>query len=296
MNFGARFTPVGFFTPSGPPFPATAAFNGLSVDSVTGKIVLGNDVGDPAAPAALVSNREIITEDVLGNLWALNLNSVVTGINTELNGQAVNIVGGNAVAASMSIVTGAAGNSIYSAQAGAGGVAGFVMRNGADSMIINADGTGHIFFRIGLINVWSVNTASFKTQIGPTLVADNGATLQVSGPLTYRELANGFNGVVNVNRDLDSAKCFFNTAAGTLVLPNMVGANSRIVFILQVIVNNIGGVTIQADGSQVMRVGTEVSSAGGTLVSTNVGSAVRLALINSGTWVAEAVTGSWTIT
>lgn len=41
----------------GPPFPATSADNGLSVDPVTGRIVLGNDVG--GLLAALLSDREI---------------------------------------------------------------------------------------------------------------------------------------------------------------------------------------------------------------------------------------------
>lgn len=42
-----------------PPFAANSAYNGLSVDPVTGQIVLGNDIGDPGLPALLVSNREI---------------------------------------------------------------------------------------------------------------------------------------------------------------------------------------------------------------------------------------------
>ncbi len=43
----------------GPPFAATSANNGLSIDPVTGKIVFGNDVGNVAAPARLLSPREI---------------------------------------------------------------------------------------------------------------------------------------------------------------------------------------------------------------------------------------------
>jgi len=45
--------------PPGPPFVLNSAFNGLSVDAVTGQIVLGQDVGAAGNPAALVSNREI---------------------------------------------------------------------------------------------------------------------------------------------------------------------------------------------------------------------------------------------
>lgn len=43
----------------GPPFDPTSANNGLSVDPISGKIVLGNDQGDVGQPALLLSNREI---------------------------------------------------------------------------------------------------------------------------------------------------------------------------------------------------------------------------------------------
>lgn len=42
-----------------PPFPANAAENGLSVDPVSGAIVLGQDIGAVGDPAQLSSNREI---------------------------------------------------------------------------------------------------------------------------------------------------------------------------------------------------------------------------------------------
>ncbi len=48
---------LGHKSQSFPPFPATAAENGVSVDPVTGKIVLGNDVG--SFDAVLLSDREI---------------------------------------------------------------------------------------------------------------------------------------------------------------------------------------------------------------------------------------------
>lgn len=57
---GAGTASVGTFQkqePSGAPFPAGSANNGLSVDPVTGKIVLGND--DPGILATLLSNREV---------------------------------------------------------------------------------------------------------------------------------------------------------------------------------------------------------------------------------------------
>jgi len=42
-----------------PPFPINAADNGLSVDPVTGEIVLGQALAEPGDPARLLSNREI---------------------------------------------------------------------------------------------------------------------------------------------------------------------------------------------------------------------------------------------
>jgi len=48
---------------SGPPFPANAADNGLSVDPITGHIVLGNDVAFGPGLAAFLSNREIEQQD-----------------------------------------------------------------------------------------------------------------------------------------------------------------------------------------------------------------------------------------
>jgi hypothetical protein len=42
-----------------PPFALNSAFNGLSVDTVTGQIVFGQDVGAVGDPAAFVSDREI---------------------------------------------------------------------------------------------------------------------------------------------------------------------------------------------------------------------------------------------
>jgi hypothetical protein len=55
--------------PPGPPFPADSADNGLSVD-VTGKIVFGNEFGDPAAPAKLLDSREL---DCNGNIICFDL-------------------------------------------------------------------------------------------------------------------------------------------------------------------------------------------------------------------------------
>jgi hypothetical protein len=71
----------------GPPFLPTSAYNGLSVDS-TGKIVLGNDYGDPLQPATLLDVREIdmnqtdIFFDLFGNsTTAGGFEALALGIN-----------------------------------------------------------------------------------------------------------------------------------------------------------------------------------------------------------------------
>jgi trimeric autotransporter adhesin len=53
-----------------PPFPTNSADNGLSVDPVSFKIVLGQDVGAVGNPAILLSNREIPV-----NLFSISLNA-----------------------------------------------------------------------------------------------------------------------------------------------------------------------------------------------------------------------------
>lgn len=58
MGLGVAALNTSAFAPvPGPPFPASAAENGLSVDPGTGAIVLGNDTG--GVLATLLSNREI---------------------------------------------------------------------------------------------------------------------------------------------------------------------------------------------------------------------------------------------
>lgn len=298
---------------SGPPFISGSADNGLSVDTTSGHIVLGNDVADPAAPAALLSSREIITEDALLNLFSLILNSIQTGIATTLDGQSITIAGGIGNTPALTISSGAAGSSTVNNITGAGGTAniinfagagGFatdITQVGGEVFAIQAGTVGHIFlgasnFNIP-INFFSVNTATINCQIGPTLQADNGASLQVSGTLTNRLLGQSQGaGTYNVNRDLDSGKLFRNSAAVNLQLPNMSGALSRPGFILRVMIFNISGITITAFGGQTIRFGSLATTSGGTLTSTDVGAYVSIINIDSATWVTETFNGVWSLT
>jgi hypothetical protein len=59
MTTGSGSIIVNSKTVSGAPFAAGSANNGLSVKTLGGKIVLGQDVGDATNPAILLSNREV---------------------------------------------------------------------------------------------------------------------------------------------------------------------------------------------------------------------------------------------
>ena len=326
MNFGSRFTPVSFFTPAVPPFPAGAANNGLSVDPVTGLIVLGNDVGDATEPARLLNNREIITDDALGNFYALNLNSINYGINTALNGQDITITGGNgtfpfflmqagdASLAVSQVITNDGAQSQSIIQSGDFSQAGVDVATGntgfsylhlsstdfSNQFWVKADGSGFINMSVrGAFGLDFLRTdvSSLNTQFSNNnMQTFNGATLQVSGPLTHRELVNGFSGNRNVDRDIDSSRFLYNTAAGTLVLPNMAAANTRLGFNLRFACNNAAGITVQAEAGQTILIGGSATSVGGTLASTTVGSFARITLLDAFTWTVENFTGTWAIT
>lgn len=297
---------------AGPPFTSNSADNGLSVDAVSGRIVLGNDVGDPAAPAILLSNREIITEDALFNLFSILLNSIQTGIGTVLNGQMVQVFSNNGNAPTIiatdggsgsptvtaSVAGGLGGLATVSASAGAGDTAQLsVSRGGADTLSIRTSGGGSVFFIVGnAVQVWAVDTATFNQQAGPGLLTFNGAAFQVNGSLTNRLLVQSQGaGAYNVSRDLDSSKQFINSAAATFNLPNMAGANNRNGFIFRLCVKAVAGVTVQAFAGQVIRFGSLSTSSGGTLVSTDVGAYVTL-IWDTTNWLTSTFNGAWDLT
>jgi hypothetical protein len=318
--------------PPAPPFDPTSANNGLSVDPVSGKIVLGNDVGAVGSPAQLLNDREILTEDALFNLFAVVLNSFFTGIQTRLEGMGIQINGSAGTSPYFLMSTtgvsnqlfqmnnvggannfslnnqGAAGtNTVVIAQTdglasmllrtGNNGTAQLRIRSAPDSLEIKVDGLGAITFQINnTIPVWQIYTATGNTQIGPTLVATNTAALQVTGTLTNRRFISGKGaGAYNVDRDLDSSKNFINSAAATFNLPNMAGANDRPGFIFRLCIKNIGGSTIQTFAGQSILFGSLSTSVGGTLSSTDVG-AYAVLVWDSSNWTTETFNGVWALT
>lgn len=292
----------------GPPFSPSSADNGLSVDSVSGKIVLGNDVADPAQPAQLLTDREIVTEDSIGNVFGITLRTILNNITTFLNGTRIiitggintspfmNITGGDDSFPTITLVSGNNGASQLNLYSGSPGQAQLTLATGNDSLAIRADDSGQITFLGNGLVVAAIDVNNFQWAFGPGNPLFNGADLSVTGTATYRRLMSSKGaGAYNVDRDLDTGKLFTNSAANTFNLPNMAAANNRSGFIFKLTINNAGGSTIQAFAGQVIRFGSLTTSSAGTLSSTDVGATVTLVWTSS-VWVTESFVGAWTLT
>lgn len=53
--------------------------------------------------------------------------------------------------------------------------------------------------------------------------------------------------------------------------------------------------TVQASGVSIIRNGTDVSSAGGTISSNAIGNFIKIIATSSNEWMIESITGIWTI-
>lgn len=295
----------------GPPFASTSANNGLSVDATSGKIVLGNNQGDAAAPAALLSNREILMEDSGGNSFVILFNSILNAVLTQFTGFSMEIAGGDGTTPSITVGGGDGANAEIAVSTGAASSSNVVVEaasgQAAIAMLCNSDlaqwealGTGEVTFAVSdfgvPITVITFYTSTQRMQLGGVQVGANGADVQISGTSTRRYLINGKGAVTyNVDRDLDSDKLFINSGAATFVLPNMVGSNNRSGFILRVAVKNAGGITVQASAGQIIRFDGITTSSGGTVNSTSVGSVATL-MWDGADWIAECFTGAWSFT
>lgn len=72
---------------AGPPFIPTSADNGLSIDTISGRVVLGQNVGQAGNPARLLNNREIPL-----NTFQLNLQETVNSTLIRFNNAPLNPV------------------------------------------------------------------------------------------------------------------------------------------------------------------------------------------------------------
>jgi hypothetical protein len=257
----------------GPPFQPTSADNGLSVDTVSGRIVLGNDTGQ--VQAALLSNREIPT-----NGFNLLFSSGVAG-SVRINPSSVIVTSSNQIAfrCTNGVITG--------------------------DMAIDLNGLGMGLFVASLsrgIFLWNnPNPLQGSVRIGifPSNVSqDNGATCQVAGSVTGDAFVSPQAvSPVSVNVNNDKGKVFTNEGAGAVIQFNLptatvsaVGnAGMQVTFYVQ----NANGIIIKAAAGDTVRIGAVVSPAAGTVSNAVVGSSVTLQCINAAEWVAIAAIGIW---
>lgn len=249
------------------------ASNGLSIDGVSGDVVLGNDVNDPAAPARLLDSREILTD---GNFFILN-----DGFNSRTLMDGSNFVI-NAVAPGASQVFSMAASIndrfTWTVQDGAGGVTmsyGFL--GGPGQITIYDDGL---------------------LQLAAPFATKNGAAVQVNGSVTSSLFFNGISdGAYDIDRLTDRGKLFCHQnplGAITLNLPNVAFADA-VGFHIYVTIRDASGITIQGFAGQTIDVGGVVSNVAGDISSTFVGSSIHLAVVESNVWQALSFTGVWIV-
>lgn len=256
------------------------ASNGLSVDSISGDYVLGNNIGDLAKPAALLSGREI---QVDGNpILLIDTVGIPFGQMTLLPFQILMQTSGGGTLANLSML---AGN--------ADGFSVLVFEGGGSTTI-----TVGAFAGVQWVNVESTTG---RAQHGTEGVSGffNGATVQVNGSATFRTLPNfKDNTTYNISREDDSARLFVNsngTGNVTLNLPDM-ASSSFIGFHIYVSIDSARTITLQAFAGQVIRLNGLTSSVAGTVSSSTVGSMLHLFCTGTTTWTAATFTGAWVLT
>jgi hypothetical protein len=290
--------------------------------------VLGNDVGDAAAPAQLLNDREIVTDTALLTKFQIILNALQSaGVRTLFRGDQIQVdpedartaqilVGGVHLGTTAQIIalTNDFGTSNILARNTVDGSATVAatcdFQTGSpaslqcnagvnDQLHINAgEVAGRIQFRIkGLFTTMTINTATLCTLIQSNQSsAFNGATLQVSGNHTYRKFDQSQNGTLTLDRDMDSAKVLRNSGALTINFPNFVGANFRDGFFVDVLVTNAAGITVNAGAGRLIHFGDLATSVNGTLNSTSVGACCRIYVVDSTTFYANFFIGAWSLT
>jgi hypothetical protein len=123
---------------------------------------------------------------------------------------------------------------------------------------------------------------------GTGITVSNGAgtiTLSVSNDgIAWSETSGVFTAAVENGYSL--------TGAATATLPAGPSTGNTIIFQC----NTASAVVITAAGSQIIRVGSSASSAGGTVTSTAIGNALTLTYSATNTvWIARGVQGNWSL-
>jgi len=307
---------------SGAPFTPSSADNGLSVDTVTGEIVLGNNVA--AILATLLSNREIpMSTFQLQLLWAAaqSLTFGALGSGTLINAiisNAATLQGQNIQHNVASVFTGYRSKNFNSL-----GEIEFDLANDINNgLFINVLGSAKaganttIFLVAGAEMRFNAATAAgfirWQTQSTNRMVllangnlrvaansTDATARIQADGTISGDRVVSARN-ITPVAINLNQERGFFftNEGAAALIVFNLPAAAAPGVttgYHYTFYVQDVDGIRVTAAAGDTIRIGATVSAAGGTATSVTIGSCLRLQCINATEWVCESLVGVWTI-
>lgn len=181
---GFQVTANAPFTPPVPPFPANAADNGLSVDLVSERIVLGNDIAQPGSPAQLLSAREI---ELNGNF--LQLIDTPNGIFLQLSFLGYSVFNG---AGNLSADVTPGQISIFD---NVGGGANVTLLNAGDQVAMRKTSSGfnQCYFEdngVPLSRLFVMDFTNTLVQLGDTQGSFNGTVATIDDGLGILDLTN----------------------------------------------------------------------------------------------------------
>lgn len=257
--------------PGGAPFNPNDAENGLSVDSVSGKIVLGNDSGDPLQPAQLLSDRVIQRNGRRLQFPDSSFNSFFELFGTGFDGfsdTVCHMTVNNTITLRAVSIFSDGPNGVHGVEASNGRLEWFNSGGCALTPVTSPADPGANNLLIGYNNV----------DIQGTLRNDRFVSAHAASP-------------VAVSSTNDKNKVFTNQGATGAVTFNLPSAAAGLSFTF--IVQDADGIVINAAAGDTVRIDTLVTAPGGSVTSTVIGSSVTLVAINTTEWVAIAALGTW---
>lgn len=263
--------------PPGPPFDLDSAENGLSVDTVTRRIILGQPFGAAGNPAALIMDTEVPLAGRRLNFFDTAAGSAFEFFGSFLSGTFNGGGGYSAVDAggeNIGIATGVGVSQLSTHTATMqfylGGGTTFHQNTG-----IGDPGANNLLFDFSNVGIGVMGVA--RLNVDGAITGDYWVEPPTANPQP-----------VNAAQNKDFV--FTNEGAGAqqFDLPAAV-AGLRFTFYNQ----DPGNTVVMAGAGDTLRIGALVTAAGGTVTSTAVGDSVTFQAINSTEWVAVAVVGTW---
>lgn len=269
---------------NGAPFPTGAANNGTSVDSGTGKIVLGNS---PLSNDAELLGNRVIPMD--GNTIAFE--DVPFTVFVRIAGNMIEL-GTATVAAQLT----ENGLSVLRLAPG-DGQANISLGDGTDIATFGMNNLGNFIWNgalHGQFGAFDMLNGNWQIGFNPGGTF-NGAKCEVVGSLTFDYLSDIAGGPQVLDAINDRGKLYVNTGgAGVYNLP---GAATAIIGLhYKFCVQAAGGITVVADGADNINIGGVQGSTAGSVSSSTVGSFLELVYVGNNQWIAATSLGPWVIT